>query len=239
MNFIRNSIIQGNALEKLRDLPASIFQMCVTSPPYWGLRDYGIPPTVWGGDPTHVHEWLDKIPGDHRKGQRGATSAIADRAIAAEQFCACGAWLGCFGLEPTPDMYVEHAVMIFSEVRRVLNEDGTLWLNMGDCYISNPKSDEGDPKYRGGRDRIDNPNRRPIPGLKPKDLLGMPWRLAFAQQADGWYLRSDIIWHKPNPMPGSQKDRPTTAHEYIFLLSKSQRYFYDDDAIKSNQRRAR
>jgi DNA modification methylase len=238
---VESRIVLGDVMTVLPGLPAGIARCCVTSPPYWGLRDYGIPPTVWGGDPSHVHEWQEKIPGDRRKGQRGATSALADRKVAAEQvaartvsrgqFCACGAWLGCFGLEPTPELYLEHAVMIFREVRRVLADDGTLWLNMGDCYISNTKSDEGDPKYKGGHDRIDNPNRKPIPGLKPKDLLGMPWRLAFALQADGWYLRSDIIWHKPNPMPGSQVDRPTTAHEYLFLLSKSAKYFYDKSAI--------
>jgi len=181
-------IVQSDAAEALRGMDAGSVHCCVTSPPYWGLRDYG----------------------------------EADQ----------------LGLEPTPDLYVERMVEVFAEVRRVLRDDGTLWLNLGDSYATGAGAVGDCP---GGGSQGDNwkgattsPNRMPIPGLKPKDLVGIPWRAAFALQADGWYLRSDIIWAKPNPMPESVRDRPTKAHEYIFLLSKSKRYFYDADAIAEN-----
>lgn len=148
----------------------------------------------------------------------------------------CGAWLGQLGMEPTPDLYLEHMVQVFREVRRVLRPDGTLWMNMGDGYAAaghgwgggsfSERSNHGE-KCGGYK------SRKPPAcwNLKKKDLIGMPWRLALALQADGWYLRQDIIWHKPAPMPSSCKDRPTTAHEYIFLLSKKERYYYDFVAI--------
>ncbi len=143
------------------------------------------------------------------------------------------------GLEGTPERYVDHIVEIMQEVHRVLRDDGTLWLNLGDCYCSSPGergsrgTRESDPKY-GGRDGQRNgPNRRAIPGLKAKDLVGIPWMVAFALRADGWYLRSDIIWAKPNPMPESVTDRPTQAHEYLFLLTKSSSYYYNAAAIRT------
>jgi DNA modification methylase len=172
-------------------------QTCVTSPPYWGLRQYA-------GEQI-VPEW------------------------------------GCaLGLEPTPELYVEHMVAIFREVRRVLRRDGTLWLNLGDSYAANGTTGGGSPVDRrtygvgGGsvRGRESEARRASDIGLKPKDLVGIPWMVAFALRADGWYLRSDIIWHKPNPMPESVTDRPTKSHEYLFLLSKSERYYYDADAIR-------
>lgn len=161
----------------------------MTSPPYWGLRDYG-------------HD--DQL-----------------------------------GLEATPAEYVEAMVGVFRQVHRVLRDDGTLWLNLGDSYITKPHGKRGansfDPKYAAARDRGgargNSANRSPQPGLKHKDMAGIPWRVAFALQADGWYLRSDIIWAKPNPMPESVTDRPTKAHEFVFLLAKQARYFYDNDAI--------
>jgi DNA modification methylase len=178
------TIHNGDCLEVLRTLPDESVQCCVTSPPYWGLRDYG-------------HD-------------------------------------GQIGLEPTPEAYVGRMVDVFREVRRVLQEDGTLWLNLGDTY------------YAGGWEcrrvnAVGNGSMPPedrksgiaksIDGLKVKDLVGIPWRVAFALQADGWYLRQDIIWHKPNPMPESVTDRCTKAHEYVFLMAKSQRYYYDAEAI--------
>lgn len=179
-------IKQGDALSVLKTMSAQSINTCVTSPPYWGLRDYGVD--------------------------------------------------GQLGLEPTPEEYVANLVEVFREVKRVLRDDGTLWLNFGDSYasggMSNPSSKS---TLVGGKDlgAADYSITRKVPnGLKPKDLVGIPWRVAFALQADGWYLRSDIIWHKPNAMPESVTDRPTKAHEYIFLLSKSQKYYYDADAIK-------
>jgi DNA modification methylase len=154
----------------------------VTSPPYWGLRDYGV--------------------------------------------------TGQLGLEPTPDAYVARLVEVFREVRRVLADDGTLWLNLGDSYAaSNASGAQGTTGQRATRTFTARTTPKMADGLKPKDLVGIPWRVAFALQADGWYLRSDIIWSKPNPMPESVTDRPTKAHEYVFLLSKSERYYYDADAI--------
>lgn len=161
--------------------------------------------------------------------------------VNAGDFCnQCGAWLGCLGLEPTFQLYIDHLVLVFREVRRVLRNDGTLWLNLGDCYHNGDKGG-----YRAGRvspdtiqakhmasDVVGAPNREPQDGLKPKDVVGIPWRAALALQVDGWWLRSDIVWAKPNPMPESVRDRPTRSHEYIFLLAKSERYFYDADAIR-------
>lgn len=187
-------IITGDCREVLRSLSEESVQCCVTSPPYWGLRDYGTPPLTWGD------------------------------------------WIGQLGLEPTPEEYVAHIVEVFRAVRRVLRRDGTLWLNMGDCYATGagrvgdcPGGGEQGARWAGP---MIQPNRLPIPGLKAKDLVGIPWRVAFALQADGWWLRSDIIWAKTNAMPESVRDRPTKSHEYLFLLSKAETYFYDADAIK-------
>lgn len=184
-------ILEGDCIERLRGMPDQSVNTCVTSPPYFGLRDYG-------------HD-------------------------------------GQIGLEPTPEEYVRKMVEVFREVRRVLRDDGTLWLNLGDSYAS----------YRDGKATPDTTRGEStgtlVPkgeaknrmastfagtGIKHKDLIGIPWRVAFALQSDGWYLRQDIIWHKPNPMPESVRDRCTKAHEYIFLLSKSERYFFDSNAIR-------
>ena len=183
-------IIVGDVRERLRDLPDESVQCCVTSPPYWGLRDYGQD---------------DQI-----------------------------------GLEQTPNEYVAQMVDVFREVRRVLRDDGTLWLNLGDSYAGNAcglsdGSGSSDGSVgRGPAPKVDRKGN----GLKPKDLVGIPWRVAFALQADGWWLRQDIIWHKPNPMPESVTDRCTKAHEYVFLLSKSARYFFDSEAIAEPALRA-
>ncbi len=178
-------ILQGDWIEQLRTLPDELVQCCVTSPPYWGLRDYGV--------------------------------------------------AGQLGLEKTPEEYVAKMVEGFREVRRVLREDGVLWLNLGDSYASGGRGGgmdgEDGEKQRSNQGALLGPKKAP-PGLKPKDLVGIPWLVAFALRADGWYLRSDIIWHKPNPMPESVTDRPTKSHEYIFLMSKSAKYHYDHEAIK-------
>ena len=150
---------------------------------------------------------------------------------------------GQLGLEPTPEAYVERMVEIFREVRRVLRDDGTCWVNMGDSYVSTDRTVTNgpvtniDPGYHGNHSFAIGQRKGERAGLKPKDLVGIPWRLAFALQADGWYLRSDIIWHKPNPMPESVRDRPTKSHEYLFLLSKSERYYFDGDAVRRRRQR--
>tara|TARA_R100001510_G_C7655792_1_gene215172 strand:+ start:592 stop:1506 length:915 start_codon:yes stop_codon:yes gene_type:complete len=176
-----NHIYQGNVLDRIKDIEEKSVQCVVTSPPYWGLRDYGT----------------------------------------AEQL----------GLEETPEEYVENMVKVFRGVKKILKDNGTLWLNLGDSYSSGGRTTTTNQTLRG---TIDYGVKRPNPSkdIKPKDLIGIPWRVAFALQQDGWYLRQDIIWHKPNPMPESVTDRCTKSHEYIFLLSKSDKYFYDNDAIK-------
>jgi len=149
------------------------------------------------------------------------------------RFCKnCGAWRGSLGLEPTPELYIQHIVQIFREIRRVLRKDGTCWLNLGDSYASYPTSTGN--SFRRDKAKV-IPRGRDLKNLKKKDLVGIPWRIALALQADGWWLREDIIWNKPNPMPESVKDRCTQAHEYLFLLTKSEHYFYDAEAIKEPQ----
>lgn len=183
------TVLVGDARECLKELPEQSVQTCVTSPPYFGLRDYG-----------HA---------------------------------------GQMGLEQTPEAYVAELVGLFREVRRVLKDDGTVWLNLGDSYarqVGNDRTKEADSGMKTGRTGksellFKDGCNVPPEGLKPKDLIGIPWKVAFALQADGWYLRQDIIWHKPNPMPESVRDRCTKAHEYILLLSKSERYYFDNRAI--------
>lgn len=188
-------IHEGPCIESMRGMPAESVQCCVTSPPYFGLRDYG-------------HE-------------------------------------GQIGLEATPDEYVARLVDVFREVRRVLRPDGTLWLNLGDSYVRAQETNVPQTKNRpvecpthakeGSSDGLVRRGERPgarTSALAPKQLLGIPWRVAFALQADGWYLRQDIIWHKPNPTPESVRDRCTKAHEYLFLLSKNERYYFDHKAMR-------
>jgi DNA modification methylase len=208
---------------------------CVTSPPYYGLRDYGT--ARWeGGDPgcDHTPGFKSRSERPNNTGAGIGKSGYKGQEPVYRDICGkCGAVRidQQIGLEETPDEYVENLVQVCREVWRVMRDDGTLWLNLGDSYSGSGGAgnqfgqlDRGLAKYKqsGKPDEI---------GLKPKDLIGIPWRVAFALQADGWYLRQDIIWHKPNPMPESVKDRCTKAHEYIFLLTKSARYYYDADAI--------
>lgn len=184
------AIFVGDSKETLSHLPDQSVHTCITSPPYFGLRDYGM----------------------------------------GEQI----------GLEETPEKFVAELVSVFREVRRVLRDDGTLWLNMGDSYArtggwSNNNGLDGVSRAEGSRAKSNmtgSGSQRLAPGLKQKDLIGIPWRVAFALQADGWYLRQDIIWHKPNPMPESATDRCTKSHEYVFLLSKSPKYYFDHESIK-------
>jgi len=217
-------------------------QTVVTSPPYWGLRQYaGEQSLAWGVDQGHAHEWGAEIAGKRDEyrvtysPKQQTNGGNMDRSESRGRFCACGAWHGALGLEPTPELYVAHMVEVFREVWRVLRDDGTLWLNLGDSYAngSNNKPHTGILKYQDNHqnEMVRNITRAIPDGLKPKDLVGIPWRVAFALQADGWYLRQDIIWHKPNPMPESVTDRCTKAHEYIFLLTKSARYYYDHEAV--------
>lgn len=176
-------ILRGDNRNTLKTLEDKSIHTVVTSPPYWGLRDYGM---------------------DNQ-----------------------------LGLEETPEEYVNNLVDVFREIKRVLRDDGTVWLNLGDSYSSGGRRTTTNQSLRGDKDYgVTRP--APSKGIKPKDLIGIPWRVAFALQQDGWYLRQDIIWHKPNPMPESVRDRCTKAHEYIFLLSKNVKYYYDHEAIKED-----
>ena len=180
-NIEKNTIINGNSLEVLKSLPDNSIDCCVTSPPYYALRDYG-----------------------------------------------CD---GQIGLEETPEKYIERLCEVFSEVRRVLTPEGTLWLNIGDSYNGNKVGNTEVVKNKKVSESNDF-HKKLWGGAKPKDLIGIPWMLAFALRSQGWYLRQDIIWHKPNPMPESVTDRCTKSHEYIFLMSKSQKYYFDYEAIQ-------
>ena len=178
-------ILRGSCLDTLKTLPEQSINTCITSPPYWGLRDYGE---------------SDQL-----------------------------------GLEETPEEFVENLVQVFREVKRVLRDDGTVWLNLGDSYSGSGKGPST--SLNKEHHNLERTHSKIVPdNLKPKDLVGIPWRVAFALQADGWYLRQDIIWHKPNPMPESVRDRCTKAHEYIFLLSKSPKYYFDNEAIKEDSK---
>lgn len=294
------TLLHGDARQVLRRLPEGIFRTCVTSPPYLGLRDYGLPPLVWGGDSACEHRWSVSIrpgmsggtgkSGLQRDGRREEVRGPSqERWVEANTVppsesatcVCCGAWRGSLGLEPAPTLYVEHLVEIMREVKRVLADDGTLWLNLGDSY--NNRATVRPSSHQAGlgfhNESIDSSwvqNKakgltrmsRLQDGLKEKDLLGIPWMVAFALRDDGWYLRMDVVWAKGtsgqkemaqqvanaardcgiaesqvtclleqldlyvgNPMPESVQDRPTRSHEYVFLLSKSSRYFYNRDAV--------
>jgi DNA modification methylase len=238
-----------DVLAGLRLLPDQSVHMVATSPPYWGLRDYGLPSSVWGGDATCTHSWKKQKSykdSPTRTGAEGVGFDDADKTRAQRwtehATCKkCGAWQGCLGLEPTPELFVSHLVEVFHEIRRVLRDDGTLWLNLGDSYAStNAGNRNGVTGTLNSSEKRDSTHRgkagnqhRPLPtGLKTKDLVGIPWMTAFALRTAGWYLRSDILWAKANCMPEAVTDRPTKSHEYVFLLTKSPQYFYDQDAIR-------
>ena len=210
-------------------LAAETVQCVVTSPPYWGLRDYGL--GQWGGGDAEcghqqqLNQYAGKRPdaGNKREGWPNNTCGL------------CGAFQqpSGIGLEPTLGEWVANIVAVMREVRRVLRDDGTAWLNLGDAYTSGGRKDSPADSLGGPfAEARASKERRLTPGIGPKNLMGQPWRVAFALQDDGWILRSAIVWHKPNPMPESVTDRPTSAYEMVFLLSKQGRYFYDAESIR-------
>lgn len=228
----------GHNIDSLRAMPAQSVHCVVTSPPYWGLRAYGTDPQVWGGEPSCSHEF-DDLGIRHMGGPQGAGGDRAGRDVSGQnsarriamgESCGrCGAWRGELGSEPTPQMFVAHLVEVFAEVHRVLRDDGTCWINLGDSYSGSGKGGGGSFQRDGMCHSAGTVKRTPLP---PKNLIGIPWRVALAIQDWGWILRSDIIWHKPNPMPFSVTDRPSTSHEYLFLMVKKPRYFYDHVAVR-------
>ena len=234
------TIYCGDSLDVLSGMADESVDCCITSPPYWGLRDYGT--AEWEGGDAECEHKVGRFEYAVNEKQASNNGSAGHQA---KDICPkCGAIRKDkqLGLEKTPEEYVANMVQLFREVKRVLKDDGVLWLNLGDSYASNgcylhswmekhpekkhlhtknAEKYKDTPAFRGGEYRI-----------KPKDLVGIPWRVAFALQADGWWLRQDIIWHKPNPMPESVRDRCTKSHEYIFMLTKSARYYFDSDAIK-------
>lgn len=248
------TILQGDCRDVLRTLPDASIHCCVTSPPYFGLRDYGT--GTWKGGTL----FCSHRPDDTKEFRGIASSTLGggkehtghSLPVYGRSCPRCGAVRidNQIGLEQTPNAFVLQLVEVFREVRRTLRDDGTLWLNLGDSYaaqrsgthqpaetLAGGKSGKSADGTRVNRDRHDgyNPTRNASAiGLKHKDLIGIPWRVAFALQADGWYLRQDIIWAKPNPMPESVTDRCTKSHEYIFMFSKKPKYYFDSEAIKED-----
>lgn len=234
-------VFVGDVRDWAAGLAPESIQCVVTSPPYYGLRDYPIPPGVWGGAAGCAHAWGDEVPapwlsalpgpgGDatmHRPGRR--------RARRSGRWCArCGAWLGRLGQEPTVALFVAHLVGVFAAIRPALRRDGTVWLNMGDGYAHRSARDGARRGSSDGGCRRGAPQGERVKAhgaIKHKDLLLVPFRLALALQEDGWYVREDIIWEKPNALPESVRDRPVRSHEYLFLLARSPRYRYDAAAI--------
>ena len=256
----------GHALDLLKSIPPSSVQCCITSPPYWNLRDYAFcqcssdpectkcggtgsiqgTSHIWGGDPTCEHDWSagERTPQSGGTGSASSkqktntgTQGSVQQPIMYKECLFCGAWYGSLGQETTPEQFIQHLVEIFREVKRVLRDDGTLWVVIGDSYAGSGK---------GAWNRSDLQKETHVPGVhgrrtvkgqsgcKPKDLIGIPWMLAFALRADDWYLRQDIIYSKLNPMPSSVTDRCVTSHEYVFLLSKSKDYYFDHYAIQED-----
>ena len=257
-----NEVLVGDA--RHIPLPDESVHLVMTSPPYWSLRDYGVKPSVWGGDPGCQHAWAleersvetsESVHWQHTTGgtahknrHGGSRAAVGDEMAFADVksgWCQrCGAWRGCLGLEPTPDLYVEHMVEVFREVKRVLRPDGVLALNLGDSYAAGGlggASDKSGLHGGAGVGPAEKIKQGPVqqraapPGLKPKDKLGIPDDVVKALRADGWWWRQECVWIKRNAMPESAQDRPTTAHEFVFLLTKSARYAWDADAIRVPQ----
>ena len=226
------TILRGDSRQVLKTLPENSVHTCVTSPPYLGLRDYKT--ANWTGGSTDC-DHIEKIAA--HGGDRADRDQTANIFYYKHKCAKCGAIRedNQIGLEDSPEEYIQKLVELFREVRRVLRDDGTLWLNLGDSY-NNFRSSSGPAQsvHNGKLNGKPEPKskKRGWDGLKEKDLIGIPWRVALALQADGWYLRQDIIWSKPNPMPESVLDRCTKAHEYIFLMSKSPRYYFDHKAIQ-------
>jgi len=242
--FEDNLVTQYHGDARHMDLPDNSIQCVVTSPPYWGLRKYsGLPDLIWG-DNHCEHQWgegiISKANDSNRNtmewntGGNPAAKTLGEK-VSQGNFCSlCGAWRGAYGLEPTPELYIEHTLEFLREIRRVLRKDGVVFWNLGDSYYASGGAGgdynegglrEGQPKYKQGKGKTRY-------NLKPKDLCLIPFRVAIAAQEDGWWVRSVIIWSKPNPMPESVTDRPTESHEYILMLTKSAKYYWDMEAVR-------
>lgn len=245
-----DTIIQGDSLSVLKTFPNESIDCCMTSPPYWSLRDYGLEPLIWDGDPECSHDWTifadgagknnDKTAGIIQRGNKGSVGRD-DRPQS--QFCSlCGAWRGSLGLEPTFELFLKHLCDIFDEVKRVLKKSGSIWVNLGDCYASGIKGDNRTPEQLALKSGLNKGNGvkpyekavnnkfNPLKfdcNLQPKSLCLIPFRFAIEMENRGWICRNVIVWHKPNCMPSSAKDRFTVDFEYLFFFTKSQRYYFE------------
>ena len=240
-------LLEGNALDVLRSLPADSFHATCTSGPYWGVRAYQTPPVVWGGTPGCGHRWESTRPRRTRKAadatsayERARPGANYD-AFPSETCSACGAWRGELGQEPTPEMFVDHVSMVFEEVRRVTRPEGIAVLVIGDTMATHPAGVTDERRFSKssihvGVDRTaivqSGMMDKRAPGLKEKDVVGVPWMVAFRLRSDGWYLRQVIVWSKPNPNRNSVRDRPGLSHEYVLLLAKSNRSYWDIEGVR-------
>lgn len=235
-----NKIYHGDCLEVLKTFPDNFIDCCVTSPPYFGLRDYGT--ANWKGGDINCNHIRSNKAGNGSSTLEGGKEYIGGDAIYKNICNDCGAVRidNQIGLEETPELFVSKMVEVFTEVKRVLKNDGTLWLNLGDSYAGSGKgagdstADKRDTLTKSHHNIGDTVKWSKSTTIKSKDLIGIPWMVAFALRNSGWYLRQDIIWNKPNPMPESVTDRCTKSHEYIFLMSKAGKYYYDAEAIKTD-----
>jgi len=246
IDSFRNRVIQGDCIEVMRQMPADSVDTVITSPPYWGLRSYEETEKVWGGDPNCEHEWSNEIgkdvignaPSDRTTMTGGMGIRETESEASRGNFCCkCGAWKGQLGLEPTFELYIDHLMQIFDEVKRVLKPTGSFWLSLGDTYGGSGcgKGDYRSDNKRGLNipDLYSNKPNPQLKALQPKCLVGVPWRVALRMiDEHGWILRNDICWYKPNHMPSSVKDRLTNSWEHVFHFVKSRKYFYDLDAIR-------
>jgi DNA modification methylase len=235
------TILHGDAITRLRELPAESVQCVVTSPPFYGLRDYQTPPMVWGGEPSCEHvwgptqrtPWANEAPGPHGRRKNGAASHTKTKTTG--PFCqTCGCWRGELGQEVTVSAFIEHLTMVFREVWRVLAPSGTCWVNIADSYAGSgmgPQSATGERASRSWPPPSTPTHPMRAVGLKNKDLCLVPERLSIALQEFGWYVRASVVWAKTAPMPEAVRDRPTRAHEMVYLLAKNERYYYNAAAI--------
>jgi len=231
-------MLQGHVLELLGDIPDEFFDCVITSPPYYGLRSYDVPPVIWDGEDGCCHQWGSEMP-EHHPGQveqtkwKSADAAGKGQTAKSGQFCSlCGAWRGSLGLEPTYQLYISHLMQIFREVYRVLKKTGTCWVNIGDSYASSGGASRHfgyqDPKYKNGRDgSYEEPTAYPQDKVQPKSLIQIPERFSIAMTDAGWIKRNTMIWHKPNAMPSSAKDRFTVDFEYVYFFTKDKKYWFE------------
>jgi len=239
-------VLEGHVLDVLGDIPDGFFDCCITSPPYYGLRSYDVPPVIWDGEENCQHQWGNEktrplnLQAGNPEFQRDWREHASDNKSSQGQFCSlCGAWRGSLGLEPDYRLYISHLIQIFNEVYRVLKKTGTCWVNIGDSYASSGGASRHygyqDPKYKNGRDgSYEEPTAYPQDKVQPKSLIQIPERFSIAMTDAGWIKRNTIVWHKPNCMPSSAKDRFTVDFEYVYFFTKQGKYYFEQQ-FEGNQ----